>query len=582
MRLSRSTFARLGAPAALFLSAASCGEVPAETGNRLQLQFSPLYLSGFGVSHFDVTLYSGPWTTGRPPVLFEAKCAGYATDAPSIGPLETGSGLTLEVAFYADAACTQPVLRGGRGGIDIVDGAPTGTYFIPVFPTGGFRAFPQFDPALRDAAAAVTCSADSDCRIANPDGSYQLSAVAFCDAGKCALPETAYPLDMVSPRAFHTATALPDGRIAFVGGVARQFPDSPGALLGTDETVEVFSPGSMTFDAVDVQGLQGQRMAMHDAVLAKDGSIAVFGGATQLDLSFNTGGATAGLVISIPEKNLTSTENVLQLASRIDLSTERAEVGALPKPLVGARAVTMGDGKVLLTGGHTLADGNLETTATALECTVGAGAPPACDSLGALKHPRAGHCAFCEDAGCDSIVLLGGAAIDGGTASDVIAELYDGESFSSIALGSGDLQSNIFHPTCAGGVVAGGTPELSAPPASPPLVLSVSDVVSGVAASGLDAIDSPFRVYSAAVALSDGSVLVTGGLDETGKAQNTAYRIDDGEIVDVYTMAAARFGHTATLITVGPLSGAVIVAGGLSTTDAGGFETATGAELFLP
>ncbi len=582
MSLLRSTFLRFGAPAVLTAIAGSCNQAPEATGDRLQLQFSPLYLSGFGVSHFDVTLYSGPWTTSRPPVLFEAKCAGYATDAPSIGPLETGSDLTLEVSFYSDAACEKPVLRGGRGGIDIVDGSPSGTYFIPVFPIGGFRAFPQFDPALRDAAADVTCTTDANCRIANPDGSYQLSAVAYCDSGTCAIPETAYPLDMVSPRAFHTATALPDGRIAFIGGVARQFPDSPGALLGTDETVEVFSPGSMTFGAVDVQGLQGQRMAMHDAVLAKDGSIAVFGGATQLDLAFNAGGATAGLIISVPEKNLTSTENVLQLVSRIDLATERAEVGALPKPLVGARAVTMGNGKILLTGGQTLADGNLETTATALECTVSAGAPPSCSSLGALKHPRSGHCAYCEDAECDTVVLIGGAATDGGTASDVIAEVYDGDSFSSVALGSGDLQTNLFNPTCAGGIVAGSTPELGAPPASPPLVVSVSDVVSGVAASGLGTIDSPFRVYSAAVALADGSVLVTGGLDETGAAQNTAYRIEDGEIVDVYTMASARFGHTATLVTAGPMSGAVIVAGGLSTTDAGGLTTATGAELFLP
>ena len=80
----------------------------------------------------------------------------------------------------------------------------------------------------------------------------------------------------------------------------------------------------------------------------------------------------------------------------------------------------------------------------------------------------------------------------------------------------------------------------------------------------------------------DGRVLVTGGLSLTGEALRAAYFIDGENVTGPLAMQAARFGHTATLITVGPMKGGVLIAGGFTTDASGEITPAQGAEIFLP
>ncbi|MFY0571307.1 Ig-like domain-containing protein [Archangium lansingense] len=84
------------------------------------------------------------------------------------------------------------------------------------------------------------------------------------------------------------------------------------------------------------------------------------------------------------------------------------------------------------------------------------------------------------------------------------------------------------------------------------------------------------RYFAAAVALADGRVLMSGGVDESGYSLASARIIDPvgGNGSTVPPMTAARYGHSATLLS----DGKVLVAGG---TDSSGTQLFS-AELFDP
>ncbi|MFT7626269.1 MAG: hypothetical protein ACI9WU_005464 [Myxococcota bacterium] len=77
-------------------------------------------------------------------------------------------------------------------------------------------------------------------------------------------------------------------------------------------------------------------------------------------------------------------------------------------------------------------------------------------------------------------------------------------------------------------------------------------------------------------------MLVTGGLDDNGTPVAKAYIIDGKEAVDQINMVTGRFGHTASLLTTGPLAGAVLIAGGFTVDSTGNISVVPGAELYVP
>ena len=74
---------------------------------------------------------------------------------------------------------------------------------------------------------------------------------------------------MMSPRAGHTATLLPDGKVLVTGG----FSDS--TLVGND-TAEIYDPAKASFLAANKPMVVG-RWA-HTATLLPDGTVLFFGG----------------------------------------------------------------------------------------------------------------------------------------------------------------------------------------------------------------------------------------------------------------------------------------------------------------
>ena len=90
------------------------------------------------------------------------------------------------------------------------------------------------------------------------------------------------------------------------------------------------------------------------------------------------------------------------------------------------------------------------------------------------------------------------------------------------------------------------------------------------------------RVHHAATLLADGRVLVTGGLGANGFPVASADVLKDDERVQQAPMATARFGHSATLITTGPMKDGVLISGGFTRDGSGGLRLAEGAEIYIP
>ncbi len=80
---------------------------------------------------------------------------------------------------------------------------------------------------------------------------------------------------MTMPRLMHTATALPDGRVLFVGGTVDTDMTGEGAPDPTMQTAEIYDPATGTFTATAAPS--APRVG-HAAVLMADGRVLVTGG----------------------------------------------------------------------------------------------------------------------------------------------------------------------------------------------------------------------------------------------------------------------------------------------------------------
>lgn len=551
-------------------------------------------LSGQGVCSFKVSVLKGAWTAvgSRPESIFDAGCVQYGGDVITVGPIESVGNATIYMEFFSDASCETAAMYGLRGGVEIPEGdAPAGNWFVPTFPLDKFGRFPVLDGSKYQQAAALTCGTDDDCTAQNDDGTYVLSPLGRCGTGGfCELPRSLYPLNTDGPRAFHTATALDDGRVLLVGGLGRE---AGGQYFATDETFETFDPVTMTFGKIEnVDGISGQRIAMHSMVNLGGNKLVVVGGAENVRLAFADASAVGAgkrtLGFNFPDE----ANNLSSLVYSVDLGTRRAETGALPSPVVAAHAALVGESEVLVSGGVVPVNTGtgLVPTNRADLCTL-SGAP-SCASVAAMNTDRSGHCGICKDGDrvCNELLLFGGShSTDPDVVKANLAEIYSPaeQTFTSKERLISSLNGNVTGPVCvrSGGTnyLVGGAERRNLPPSIAPMVLAEQGSgIGGAELKGLDKLDTAFRVYTTATPLADGSVLVTGGLSDTGRALASAYVIRGDSVVSAVNMNEARFGHTATVITSGPLAGAILIAGGFTTDGAGNLAFASGAEIYTP
>jgi len=596
----------------------SCSTTPESSGFgtlTLGLEACPDIQAGtlepYGVCGFNVSVYSGQWHTGPPSKVFDSGCMPYSGDQVTIDNIPAGSDRTVYYEMHPSPDCSgSPRLVGARGGIDILKGAPSaGIWHVSTFELGGFRGLPIFDPELRVRAAATPCATDDVCLGVDEDEHYILSPVASCDivAGHCQVPESLYPLNQHSTRAFHSAVGLDDGRIVLMGGLTRLIEGQIfNASDDRDPVVEIFDPISLTWSTVDIEQMRGpdgkvrNATAFHRAVYLGGTKIALIGGVRRAEVSIGDGTGNAGsLSVNIPPQTGPQNENASDLIFVIDVDDESAVVGSLGSArfMANAQLITTVTGPgLLVTGGAVPMDSGRVPVNTTELCSLGdeglTCAPP--NVAGApLARERMGHCSLCLDETpgktCDSVFVYGGATVD--SPGDAVAEVYDGVQFTPLAWGEQSAwDGQPLYPTCIRSgqrlYFLGGTSDGKQGPDVPALTLSVSAVNSGgLVASrvlGTDDEVSTLRVHHAATLLTDGRVLITGGLGVNGGPVASAHILTEDELTDMAPMAQPRWGHTATAITTGPLRGGVLITGGFTSAADGEITFAGGAEIYLP
>jgi hypothetical protein len=273
----------------------------------------------------------------------------------------------------------------------------------------------------------------------------------------------------------HTATALPDGRVLVVGG----FPREAQPPLAT---AEVYDPATARFEPTSPMSV---RRAEHTATRLSDGRVLVAGGA--------------------------HASSVLASAEVYDPRTGRfTPVSPLPGPRSIHAAALLGDGRVLVAGGQS-ARGALLDTAVVYD--------PDTDSWGAAGRLDAPKYKLALASLPDGGALL----VGGQTNDDRGARLARTERF--------DLRSGTFGPgppmaeprykisdavvTLPDGrvVIAGG--------------LGVETYAAGILRA-LGTVPGPERQFPAVAALPDGRVLITGGYDDSTRITASAVIITPG------------------------------------------------------
>jgi large repetitive protein len=337
-----------------------------------------------------------------------------------------------------------------------------------------------------------------------------------------------------APRAFHTATLLPSGKVLIVGGYG-----SSGGLLSS---AELYDPASGTWTTT---GALASAREYHTATLLPDGMVLVVGGETNNQIILGN--------------------NSLASAELYDPATGRwTATVALKYGRYQHTATLLQNGKVLVAGGT----GYSPTTAAELYDP----ASGTWTTTGAMSTARAQHTATLLPDG--RVLTAGGGSTFGLPPPGPSAELYD--PVTGTWTGTGGLGTNRFAHTATllpnGKVLAIGGYNGGALSSA-----ELFDPATGTWTSA-GALAKARQLHTATV-LPNGKVLVAGGQgslvynDAVSKVE--LYDSASGTWTGAGTMATARYAHTTTLLP----DGRVLVAGGYGTNSPYNLSSA---ELYDP
>jgi hypothetical protein len=330
---------------------------------------------------------------------------------------------------------------------------------------------------------------------------------------------------MVQRRDFGVAVPLQDGRVLIAGGFANVSAPFP---------VELFDPGSQTFQSLGLSGL----LEENGGVLLNDGAVLLVDGRGQAAVAFD------------PNSRLFK------------------KVGAPVASREGYTITKLADGRVLLAGGS---DFSTSTTLDSAEIY-----DPATGGFrltGNLVNTRSSHVAALLPDG--RVLLAGGGGANGVVAQDT-AELFD--PMTGMFTEAGHMTTprvNFTATVLKGGKVllAGGWPT------DPTTVLLSAELYDPAAISFVEVGNMvQTHVFHTAVLLADGRVLISGGADDTSPAviihvtsSACIYDPNNESFMPTADMTVERRGHSMTLLR----DGTVLVAGGNASAVAG-----ASAELF--
>ncbi len=368
---------------------------------------------------------------------------------------------------------------------------------------------------------------------------------------------------MVIGRCSETATLLQNGKVLFAGGQASG---------GATASAELYDPLAGTFTAT---GSMSVARSGHAATLLSSGQVLIAGG-----------------------ENCSSSCVDFKTAELYDPNSGSFSptTGNLATPYIGAAAILLNNGKVLVAGGSSdgatlnsfaelydpatglftqsgaMVNPRSSFTATLLQNgnvliaggAAGATELPAAEiynpstgtfsSTGSLNLPRQFHTA--------SLLLNGKVLIAGGNSSPNAAELYDPGS-GTFSL-TGNLGETRWSPTATAlpngtVLIAGGNfmQVLSS--------IETYDPSAGVFTSQSVFMNVP-RTGHATTRLADGRLLLTGGEDATFQVNSSVEIFDPAtnKFSTTGSMSQGRVGHTATLLSDGDV---LIVGGGGATAE---------------
>lgn len=367
-------------------------------------------------------------------------------------------------------------------------------------------------------------------------------------------------------RAAHTTTLLPNGKIFIAGGF--NYPAGNPNRVALKET-EIFDPTTGTFaPAEDLsfrtrdQVVNKVAKAFHTATLLKNGQVLLWGGERYQLLS--------GVNVVAPVTEV--------LAYDFDRNQYGATQRMTPPPIPRTQhqAVIDGNGRVLIVGGlrfNTSGSGPRLVPVNEIEWFDSEGAPPTPQVVDGLTVKRVDASAAAVKSG-EFIAVAGGSD---GTAlrDDVVFFTWNGTSFTQVPqmapprLAPPGRRSAAAVTFGADMLMLGGYTDIAAvrPVAS-------SEIVQAGVATVARGADIGNRGELCAVTLKDGSVLTVGGrtADMNGmmvRSDNTAVVVrPDGRggtmALGAPSLVLGRYLHTCTLMA----DGSVFVTGGLNETAA--------------
>lgn len=365
------------------------------------------------------------------------------------------------------------------------------------------------DQSGRLSEPAVAAFRFGQCR--RPDGS---PCAGESQAGSAAIA----PLS--TPRAGHTATLLPDGRVLIAGGTSRV--DGRVRELATAELWEPNPPPNGRF--VPAGNMRAGR-ASHRATALADGRVLISGG-----LAFQASGQPTALAS----------------CELFDPGTGQfAPAGSLTQARASHSAVRLSDGRVAMLGGS-----RLDSPAALASVEIYQPASNSFAAAGSLRTGRSQHTATLLDSG--RLLVVGGGPG---------AELYDPAAGASSEAGSPALTRS----------------EHAAVPLPDGRALIVGGISSGVPTPLLEIYDPAANSFSMAGSLSagrrsaeatrnGGTVLITGGNippDGNRVATVEAFDVLGRTVTLLPPLSAPRSDHTATLLR----DGRILITGGTTGAD---------------
>jgi hypothetical protein len=337
-------------------------------------------------------------------------------------------------------------------------------------------------------------------------------------------------------RDHHSATLLPNGKVLVAGGFAgTQFPDPDSTA-----TAELYDPATGTWAAT---GSMSSPRAAHSAILLPNGKVLVVGGFHQ---------------------------NVPVLTAELyDPATGTWSLtGAMATPRASFAATALGNGEVLALGGYNPQSGTDLASVERYHPATGTWTPAA-----SMGTPRYGHVVTLL---ADGRVLVAGGVNNANQGGLTSAERYDPATNSWTPTGSMS-QARENDEICCHQQVLLPTGD----------VLAIGGYNGGVLdsteryrpATGSWSSAAPMQAaregLHTATNLADGTVLVVGGLDDSGPvASAEVYYPTVNAWSTTAAPGAARAGHSATALP----SGAVLVAGGIGANG----DRLDSAELYEP